>query len=112
MKSESAHASQGKNLPGGAAVQTGQCAMNTFQEKAWLLVDDNEEILTTISALLETLTGATVECHSSAGSALAAFTAAPGRYELIVTDYEMPGMNGVELCRRLKAVAPDQKIIL
>jgi two-component system, cell cycle sensor histidine kinase and response regulator CckA len=86
--------------------------MNDFPEKAWLLVDDNEEILTTISAIFETLTGATIECHSSPKSALEAFTAAPGKYELVVTDYEMPGINGLELCRCLKALVPDQKIIL
>ena len=77
-----------------------------------MLVDDSEEILLMLSALLEHLTGATFECHTSPQSALDAFAAAPDAYELVFTDYEMPGMNGTELCRRLLALSPDQKIIL
>lgn len=89
--------------------------MNTFltpTETRWMLVDDNEDILMMLSAMLENLTGNTVECYDTPQSALAAFSAAPELYELVITDFEMPGMDGVELCRRMRAIAPEQKIFL
>src|SRR5580704_12416362 len=81
-------------------------------DRRWMLVDDNLEILTMLSALVENFTTATIECHDSPQSALAAFAAAPDSYELAITDFEMPGMDGVELCRRLRAVSPAQKVFL
>lgn len=78
----------------------------------WMLVDDDEGLLLMVSALAETLTQARIECYTTPAEALAAFNAAPDQYELVVTDYEMPGMDGVELCRRIHAVRPRQKIFL
>ena|SRR5579859_7037232 len=78
----------------------------------WLLVDDNEDILATLTALFEALTSAPIECHTSPASALAALAAAPEKYELAITDYDMPGMNGMALCQALKATAPELKVIL
>jgi CheY-like chemotaxis protein len=82
------------------------------ENRRWLLVDDNEDILTVLTAMLENLTAAKIEIHHSPPSALAAFAAAPEKYELVITDFEMPEMDGVELCRRLRAIAPAQKIFL
>src|SRR5580692_8221885 len=82
------------------------------ESRRWMLVDDNTEILMTLSALVENFTTATIECHDSAHSALAAFAAAPDSYELVITDFEMPAMDGVELCRRLRAISPAQKVFL
>ncbi len=89
--------------------------MNTFfdmQPKRWMLVDDNEEFLMMITAMVENLTGATIECHNSPISALAAFMAEPEAYEVVITDHEMTGMTGIELCGRLQVLAPVQKVIL
>jgi CheY-like chemotaxis protein len=81
-------------------------------DRRWLVVDDNENILLMLSAALEGLTDARVECHNSPQSALAAFTEAPDKYELVITDYEMPGMDGVEFCRRLREISPSQRVFL
>lgn len=90
--------------------------MNTFfaatENKRWMLVDDNEDILLMMTAVIENLTGAEMECYTSPSAALAAFSGAPKRYELVITDFEMPGMDGVELCRRMRALSPAQKIVL
>jgi DNA-binding NtrC family response regulator len=81
-------------------------------EARWMLVDDNADILFTLSVLIRSLTGATIECYQAPETALAAFAAAPGHYELVITDFEMPGLNGVELCRRMHAISPAQKTFL
>ena len=90
--------------------------MNTFfaptENKRWMLVDDNEDILLMLTEAIGNLTDAEIECYRSPSAALAAFAAAPGKYALVITDYEMPGMDGVDLCRRLRAISPAQKIIL
>ena len=89
--------------------------MNSFNHLTgtrWMLVDDNEDILRVMSAVLENLTRAEIECYNSPPSARAAFIQSPDSYELVITDFEMPGMDGVELCRRLHAVNPEQKIFL
>ena len=86
--------------------------MHTPTEPRWMLVDDNEDILMMVSLMLETLTGTTIERFNDPKAALAAFAAAPEKYELVITDFEMPGMNGVELCQRLRVIAPAQKVFL
>jgi len=80
--------------------------------RRWMLVDDNADVLAALSALAEHFTDAAMECHTSPSKALAAYAAAPGNYELVITDFEMPGMNGVELCKRVHSVSALQKVIL
>lgn len=78
----------------------------------WMVVDDNADILFLTGAILERVAGATVECFHSPLKALAAFAAAPENFGLVVTDFEMPGMDGVEFCRRLRELAPSLKVLL
>jgi CheY-like chemotaxis protein len=75
-------------------------------------VDDNDDLLFMLATMLGKLTDAEIGQFRSPASALEAFAAAPEKYELVITDYEMPEMDGVELCRRMHAVAPTQKIVL
>lgn len=84
----------------------------TTENRRWMLVDDNAEVLLLLSAVIEMMAGVETECFSSPQSALAAFAAAPETYELVITDLEMPDLDGVELCRRLLAQAPALKIFL
>jgi CheY-like chemotaxis protein len=78
----------------------------------WMIVDDNEQILLLLAAMIQHMTNAEVECYNSPEAALAAFRATPGKYELVITDFEMPEMDGVELCRRIREIAPGQEIFL
>ena len=78
----------------------------------WMIVDDNEEILSLMEAIAGRLGGAAVECFNSPKAALAAFRAAPEKFSLVITDLEMPGMSGLEFCRELHEVSPAQKILL
>jgi CheY-like chemotaxis protein len=87
-------------------------AFKSAEVRRWMLVDDNLELLMMLSAFVEKFTSAAVECHDSPESALAAFEAAPDRYELVITDFQMPRIDGVELCRRLQAITPGKKVFL
>jgi len=80
--------------------------------RRWMLVDDNKELLTMLAELVKHFTDAVIETHSSPLTALGAFGAAPEKYELVITDYEMPGMDGVELCHKLHAISSMQKVFL
>ena len=77
-----------------------------------MLVDDNADFLRMLSTALPMITDAEIECFNSSTEALAAFALAPERYALVMTDLEMPDVNGVELCGRLRLIAPAQKIFL
>jgi CheY-like chemotaxis protein len=78
----------------------------------WMIVDDNEDILAMMQALVARLSGAALECFNSPQAALKVFAATPEKFQLVITDLEMPGMNGIELCRHLRKLSPTQKVLL
>lgn len=78
----------------------------------FMVVDDNSDILNVMRAMLTWITDAPVECFSSPAEALAAFQAAPRKYAFVITDFEMPGMTGAELCRHLREISPGLKVLL
>ncbi len=62
--------------------------------------------------LVAQLAPVTAECYESPHKAWTAFMAAPEKFQFVITDLEMPGMDGIQLCRRLHAVAPELKVML
>ena len=74
-----------------------------------LLVDDNPSGLAARTMVLSEL-GYEITTANNAESALALFQTSP--FPLMVTDYKMPGQNGVELIRAIRAVAPQTRIVL
>ena len=84
----------------------------SFQDRRMLLVEDNElnrEIACEI--LLDT--GAQVECAGNGKEALDLFLAsAPGYYDVILMDIQMPVMNGHEATRAIRGLSrPDAATI-
>ena len=73
-----------------------------------LIVDDDDDVRNIAAALVEEI-GYEVEAVSSGEAALK--TLENGRFALLITDVAMPGMNGVELSRRLRASLPTLPII-
>jgi len=79
---------------------------------SWILVDDDEEPLQFLANSLEIFDLAEVHQFRHPSKALTAFAAAPSQFELVITDLNMPGMSGIELCRRLHRVSNNVKVIL
>ena len=77
-----------------------------------MLVDDDDGIREPIAKLLAAIAEVQVASFSSGAAALNALAAAPGTFEFIVSDLDMPGMSGIELCRRIKAEHPHLKVLL
>jgi len=74
-----------------------------------LLVDDNANGLAARKSVLEELGYRIVTCTSGA-DALDQF--ADLKFDLVVTDYKMPRMDGLELIGRLRKSTPDLPIVL
>jgi CheY-like chemotaxis protein len=68
-----------------------------------LIVDDEEAVAYVFERYL-TIKGYRVSVATSGEQALEAYRA--DRPDLVITDYKMPGMNGDELLRRLRALRP------
>jgi CheY-like chemotaxis protein len=64
-----------------------------------LVVDDESTVRDSIRMVLEHL-GHTVEAADNGAAAFALLT--PGRFNLVITDYFMPGMKGDELASLIK----------
>ena len=56
--------------------------------------------------------GFSTQLFSNPTAALEALTAAPESCDVVITDFTMPAMNGVELAKRLLAVRPGLPVIL
>ena len=74
-----------------------------------LLVDDEEDFLSTLAERLETR-GLKVNTATSGEEALAKVE--KQGFDLIVLDLAMPGMDGIETLKRIKAKQPEAEIII
>ena len=86
----------------------------TSEEKSWtrtsniIMVDNEPDVNITIKTSLEEYGDFVVDTFNDAESALFAFK--PGHYDLAILDIRMPGMNGFELCRKLREIDKKLKI--
>ena len=76
-----------------------------------LLVDDEPMVTMTMKILVERL-GYAVTTTNLPEDALAQFESAPGNWDLLITDSQMPGMTGIELIQRILAVRPKMPVFV
>lgn len=74
-----------------------------------LLVDDNPAIIETYASILELL-GYKIYPYTDPLAALN--SAAPASFDLLISDYDMPGMNGFDLCRNFYQQKPGFPVII
>ena len=83
--------------------------MDQEMEAKVLLVDDEQDFLETLSSRLE-MRGLKVSAVTSGEQAIA--EAKEQEYDAIVVDLSMPGIDGLETLKRIKANTPNAEIIL
>ena len=76
-----------------------------------MYVDDDEALVFLVRRLLRRR-GYEVSGFTDPHEATDALRAAPGRYDLLVTDYNMPGYSGLDLVRAARAIRPDLPVAL
>ena len=76
-----------------------------------LYVDDDEAIVFLMTRLLERQ-GYRVSGFVDARAALAAVSAKPDAFDLVVTDYNMPGMSGLAVAQAVKEIRADLPVAL
>jgi DNA-binding NarL/FixJ family response regulator len=76
-----------------------------------LIADDQELVRETIAAFLRQDPGFTVDIAADLGVALRAVKA-EGPYDLVMLDYTMPGMNGLEGLAIMRAAVPGTPVAI
>ena len=82
-----------------------------YGKESILIVDDEEEILTIEIDILERL-GYQVTPHNCSLEALEAFRRTPDKFDMVITDMEMPKMLGDKLSVELIKIKPNIPVLL
>ncbi len=76
-----------------------------------LFIDDEKMLARMAETMLQRL-GYSVTARTSSLEALTTFQNQPDAFDLVITDYSMPGMGGIDLARRMLQIRPQLPIIL
>src|SRR6266702_8985846 len=76
-----------------------------------LVVDDEAALARLVQENLSAL-GYVAEAFSSSTAALQAFCEDPGRFDAIVTDDRMPGLQGTALIREIRSIRTDMLALI
>jgi signal transduction histidine kinase/ActR/RegA family two-component response regulator len=76
-----------------------------------MYVDDDQALVFLVTRVL-TRKGFVVTAFTDPREARAALQANPEAFDLLVTDYNMPGYSGIDLLREAKAIRPDLPVAL
>ncbi|GAB4569057.1 MAG: hypothetical protein Fur0017_13300 [Anaerolineales bacterium] len=76
-----------------------------------LLVDDQRDILRLLRSTLETLKNKNIQFYESQSGEEALLESSRHKIDMLITDYKLPGMSGVELMHKVRARHPEVKVI-
>lgn len=76
-----------------------------------LLVDDQRDILRLLRSSLESLKNKEINIFEAPSGEEALLESTRHEINLLITDYKLPGMSGVELMRKVRVRHPDIKIV-
>lgn len=80
----------------------------TSPKKKILIVDDDSRI----RELLLELLGETYDCTVTSSPSEALKNVEEGAFPLVITDVEMPDLNGVSLCKSIQEKSPSTAVIV
>jgi len=101
-----------QDAPGQAVEsQHGELDAPRGQGQHVLCVDDDPAMVVMVDGLLRRA-GYKVTTFEQPAAALARVQADPGAFDIVVTDYNMPEMNGMELATAIKRAAPALPVII
>jgi CheY-like chemotaxis protein len=92
----------------GAAPAAG---LRVMHEEVVLLVDDDSDVRDVAATMLATLGYQVIEARSG-DEALEILQRSDQRIDIMLVDFAMPGMNGVETAQRAATIRPDLPILL
>ena len=75
-----------------------------------LLVVDDEDLFRNSLVKLLTMEGYSVLSASDGNEALGLIK--ENKFQLVITDLKMPGMNGMELIQEIQKLSPDTKVVI
>jgi two-component system cell cycle response regulator CpdR len=87
----------------------GFCELMIIREKRILIAEDEPQVRDSIYMLL-TIDDHLVAQAENGAQALDMFT--KGKFDLVITDFEMPVMKGNALAAKIKQLAPKQPILM
>jgi CheY-like chemotaxis protein len=96
---------------GEAAPTTPAAERPSLKGKKMLLIDDDESVRLVLCEQLRDLE-LLVDEHSSGASAVAAVRGGNTGYDFVLSDFAMPGMNGLETIRELGGLLPGARAVL
>ena len=83
----------------------------TGQGRHVLYIDDDESLVLLVSRLLQRR-GYRVSGHVDPAAALAELETDPARFDLVVTDYNMPRISGLDVARDVRDIRPDLPVVI
>jgi len=92
--------------PADAALPAGQ-----GRSRRVMYIDDDEALAFLVSRLLERR-GYAVSAFASPAKALAALREAPAAFDLLVSDYNMPGLTGLDVARIARQIRADLPVAI
>jgi two-component system, chemotaxis family, chemotaxis protein CheY len=72
-----------------------------------IVIDDEELTQELIRHMLREIRTGDVVVYSSCGKALTRVRQNPKKYNLIISDWEVPGLNGLEFLKEIRKIDPD-----
>lgn len=78
-----------------------------------LIVDDNKEVRKTVEAFINAFNSSVVIIHAEDGDRAWELINTPGtKIDLVISDIDMPGMNGIRLAEKVRRYCPGVRVIL